>query len=96
MIVVVDADIDPFNEEEVLWAIGVRTQAHRDMDIVRGVGGAITDPSMDHPRTHSLLLIDATEPKDRPFPKRLRVPQEVMDRIVLSEYVAPDALERVR
>jgi 2,5-furandicarboxylate decarboxylase 1 len=96
LIVVVDADIDPFNEEEVLWAVAVRAQAHRDMDVVRGVGGAMTDPSMDDPKTHSLLLIDATEPRGRPFPKRLRVPQDVMARIVLEEYVSADALRRAR
>lgn len=96
VIVVVDADIDPFNEEEVLWAVAVRTQAHRDMDVVRGVAGAITDPSMDHPKTHSVLLVDATEPKDRPYPRRLRVPRQVMERIDLDAYFPAEVLARAR
>jgi 2,5-furandicarboxylate decarboxylase 1 len=96
MIVVVDADVDPFNEAEVLWAVAVRFQAHRDLDLVRGVLGSMLDPSMDALRTHTLMLLDATEPKDRPFPKRLRVPADVMARIRLSDYIPPDALARLR
>ena len=95
-IVVVDADIDPFDEEEVLWAVAARTQPHRDLDIIRGVAGSIVDPSMDHPRTHSLLIVDATEPKDRPYPKRLRVPQETLDRIDIARYISPERLARLR
>ncbi len=43
LFVVVDADGDPFNEEEDLRAVAMRTQPHRDMNVVRGVAGAITD-----------------------------------------------------
>jgi 2,5-furandicarboxylate decarboxylase 1 len=96
LIIVVDSDVDPFNEQEVLWALAVRFQAHRDLDIVRGVLGSMVDPSMDQPRTHSLLILDATEPKDRPLPQRSRVPLEVMERVKLQDYVAPEALERLR
>ena len=96
MIVVVDADVDPFNEAEVQWAIAVRFQGHRDLDIVRGVLGSMLDPSMDHPRTHTLLILDATEPKDRPHPSRLRVPDDIMARVRLNEYIPPDVVQRLR
>jgi 2,5-furandicarboxylate decarboxylase 1 len=86
-VIVVDSDIDVFNESEVMWALAIRFQADRDADIVRGHLGSMLDPSMDHPRTHTVVLIDATERKDRPYPKRLRVPQEVMDRVCLEDYV---------
>jgi len=95
MIVVVDADVDPFNEPEVLWAVAVRFQAHRDLDLVRGVLGSMVDPSMDAPRTHTLMILDATEPKGQPFPKRLRVPADVMDRIRLTDYIPSSALARL-
>lgn len=86
LIVVVDDDIDVFHEEQVWWAVAVRFQAH-DIDIVRGIKGSIIDPSNVHPTAHSLAIIDATEPKSRPFPKRLRVPEDVMRRIRLEDYV---------
>ena len=36
---------------------------------------------------NSLAIIDATEPKSRPFPTRLKVPDEVMQRIDLEKFV---------
>lgn len=86
LIVVVDDDIDVFQEEQVWWAVAVRFQAH-DIDVIRGVKGSIIDPSNVHPTAHSLAIIDATEPKARPFPTRLRVPEEVLRRIKLEDYV---------
>jgi UbiD family decarboxylase len=96
MIVVVDRDIDPFNETEVLWAVAVRFQGHRDLTLLRGVPGSMLDPSMDHPTTHTLMVLDATEPKDRPFPRRLRVPDAVLDRVPLGECLPSEALARPR
>lgn len=86
LIVVVDEDIDVFHDEQVLWAIAVRFQA-RDIDIVRGLKGSIIDPSNTHPTAHDLAIIDATEPKSRPFPTRLKVPDDVMKRIDLNDYL---------
>ncbi len=37
---VVDADIDVFREEEVLWAVATRVQADEDVDIIKNVKGA--------------------------------------------------------
>jgi 2,5-furandicarboxylate decarboxylase 1 len=93
-VVVVDSDIDVFNEAEVMWALAVRFQAHRDADLVRGHLGSMVDPSMDHPRTHTVVLIDATEPMGHPYPKRLRVPEDVMKRIRLEDYIPAHALDR--
>jgi 2,5-furandicarboxylate decarboxylase 1 len=88
LIIVVDEDVDVFAEEQVWWAVAVRFQAH-DIDILRGIKGSIVDPSNVHPTAHSLAIIDATEPKSRPFPTRLRVPEEVMRRIDLEDVLAP-------
>ncbi len=86
LIIVVDDDIDVFQEEQVWWAVAVRFQAH-DIDVIRGVKGSIIDPSNIHPTAHSLAIIDATEAKSRPFPTRLRVPEKVLQRIKLEDYV---------
>ncbi len=95
LIVVVDDDIDVFHEEQVWWAIAVRFQAH-DIDVVRGVKGSIIDPSNVHPTAHSVAIIDATEPKSRPFPTRLKVPDEVLERIKLEDYVSTRQLAGLR
>jgi 2,5-furandicarboxylate decarboxylase 1 len=86
LIIVVDDDIDVFQEEQVWWAVAVRFQAH-DIDVVRGLKGSIIDPSNTHPTAHSLAIIDATEPKSRPFPTRLSVPESVMGRIDIADFV---------
>jgi 3-polyprenyl-4-hydroxybenzoate decarboxylase len=75
-----------FEEDQVWWAVAVRFQAH-DIDIIRGLKGSIIDPSNQHPTAHSLAIIDATEPKSRPFPTRLRVPDDVMKRIDLEDFI---------
>ena len=66
------------------------------MNVVRGVAGAITSPSIDDPPDPSFLIIDATEPKDRPYPKRRWVSQEVMDRMSLTRCITPEVLARLR
>lgn len=89
LIVVVDDDVDVFLEDQVWWAVAVRFQAH-DIDVVRGLKGSIIDPSNTHPTAHSLAIIDATEPKSRPFPTRLRVPEEAMRTVDLPTYVSSE------
>lgn len=90
LIVVVDEDVDVFQESQVWWSIAVRQQAD-EIDVIREVKGSIIDPSNVHPTAHALAIIDATEPKSRAFPTRLRVPQTVLDRIQLTDYVQPAA-----
>ncbi|MFQ5913919.1 MAG: UbiD family decarboxylase, partial [Nitrospinota bacterium] len=44
-VVIVDDDVDVFDESDVLWAIATRVQADRDLVIIGGALGAILDPS---------------------------------------------------
>jgi UbiD family decarboxylase len=60
--VVVDEDVDVFNEPEVLWAISTRFQADTDMFVVPKVLGSLLDPSSGG-GTNAKLGIDATVPK---------------------------------
>jgi len=59
MVVVVDEDIDVFNEQEVWWAVSTRMQADRDIFIVPEAAGAMLDPSSDNGLT-AKMGIDAT------------------------------------
>ena len=90
LVVVVDDDIDVFDENQVLWAIATRSQAYRDVDIIRGLRGRPLDPSIYDPPTHDCMIIDATRPTrptDPPFHSVTKVPDEVMQRIKLDEYL---------
>ena len=59
----VDADVDIFSRESVLWAIATRVQWSRDSFIVDGLSGSSLDPSLRAGEsTASKLAVDATLP----------------------------------
>jgi len=58
-VIIVDDDIDIFNDREVEWAVATRFQADR-MLVVKGAAGSSLDPSADG--TTSKIGIDATIP----------------------------------
>ena len=92
-VVVVDQDIDPFNTEEVLWAMATRVQAHEDIDIIKNVKGNMLDPSLTDDILTSKVIIDATIPLGRVFPERNRVPEDAIRRTPLAAFVEPAELE---
>lgn len=94
-IVVVDSDIDPFNEEQVLWAVATRTQADRDMDVIKNVKASALDPSQTEDVTTAKMIIDATKPVGTPFEARVEVPAEALSRIRLEDYIT-ERIEQVK
>jgi UbiD family decarboxylase len=94
-VVVVDGDIDPFREEEVLWAIATRVQADQDVDIIKNVKGSTLDPSQSDDIMGAKMIIDATRPVRRPFESRIEVPAEAMRRVALERLIPPDQLKRI-
>ncbi len=62
-VIVVDQDVDIFNDIEVEWALSTRFQANRDMVILENVRGSTLDPSAN-PKDHttSKMGMDATMP----------------------------------
>jgi 2,5-furandicarboxylate decarboxylase 1 len=87
LIVVVDEDVDVFDEEEVLRAIALRCQASLDVDVVRGTRGSALDPSMVYPTTHDVMIVDATWKLDRRIPTRSSLPAEVLNQFRIEDYV---------
>ncbi len=79
-VIVVDEDVDPFNEEEVMWAVATRTQADDDVEILKNVKGSILDPSLKGDVMTAKMVIDATRPVGRAFAKRLDIPAEALDK----------------
>jgi 2,5-furandicarboxylate decarboxylase 1 len=93
MVVVVDEDIDIYNEEEVLWA--VITRARPDLDIVilpRVIGSPLNPVSYDVNQANrgtmnTKWIIDATMPVGVPFPPKVAPPQDIWDSMVVSDYI---------
>ena len=88
MVIVVDDDIDVFDEEEVSWAIGTRFDAAKDLQIIpawNGPGGLLPtnweydDQGGRKPRMSSACIVDATKPAPPViFPPRAKVPDDVV------------------
>jgi UbiD family decarboxylase len=66
-VIVVDHDIDIFDDTQVEWALSTRFQASKDMVVIENARGSTLDPSAHYgDRTTSKLGMDATMPvKDR-------------------------------
>jgi len=77
-IVVVDEDIDVFNEREVAWAAYTRGSAEK-MLLIPGGMGAVLDPMSDpKDNTVTKVGIDATLPLGGKHAERLRLPEELL------------------
>ena len=91
--IVVDDDVDFYNEEEVLWAIATHFQADRDLAIIPNAMGAHLDPSAyGEVRTEpgpmtTKTVIDATRPVTLPFAERIHPPAELWERLKLEDYI---------
>ncbi len=91
--VVVDDDIDVYNEKEVLWAISTRMVADRDLLILPNVKGAHLDPvSYNESRegrgpmtTH--LVIDATKPVEGEFEVKIESDEHLWNTMKLEDYL---------
>ncbi len=78
LVIVVDDDIDVFDESDVLWAVATRTQPDRDLVVISGSLGALLDPSADERGVTAKLGIDATRPFGEPFAEKLVMSRERM------------------
>lgn len=84
-VVVVDEDINLFDEREILWAIATRSQWDRDLLVIPRGYGAPLDPSADDGLS-AKGGIDATKPAPPArYPLKLTIPDEVSQRINLKE-----------
>lgn len=86
-VIVVDDDVDPFNEREVMWAMATRVQPDTDVTIMSNVRGGSLDPSSTKHALGSKMIINATRPVSRPFAERINVPKDVMERIQLKDFI---------
>ncbi|GAF27429.1 3-polyprenyl-4-hydroxybenzoate decarboxylase and related decarboxylases, partial [Moorella thermoacetica Y72] len=61
-IILVDADVDPFNLVEVMWAMSTRVRADKDVIVIPNTPGMPLDPASEPPGMGNKLIIDATTP----------------------------------
>lgn len=62
VVIVVDENVDPFNLEQVMWAITTRVKPSKDVSIIENCPGMPLDPSSFPAGMHDKLIIDATTP----------------------------------
>jgi 3-polyprenyl-4-hydroxybenzoate decarboxylase len=70
-VIVVDEDIDVYDEEEVLWAFATRVDAATDISIIDRVKGSRLDPVHPGSDWGSKLIIDACRNEGIAFPDRI-------------------------
>jgi len=100
MVIVVDDDVNVFNETEVLWAVATRFDAREDLTVMENCMGIKHIP-VAYDVTHSQhggmttkMILDATRPAPpADFPKRAQVPEEVLQDIQLDRYLEPFRIE---
>ena len=87
-VVVVDHDINIFDNQQVLWAISTRTQPGRDFLSTPNSRGSDLDPSSSIDGVTSKLGIDATaSPSLDRFTPRHKMPKEILDLMNPDEYL---------
>lgn len=93
-VIVVDDDIDVYNETEVLWAKATRFDAGRDLIIMPGCLGSHLIPTaydithLKHGLMQTKMIVDATKPLPPAyFPERARVPEEIVNKINVDDYL---------
>ncbi len=67
-IIIVDEDIDPFNLNEVMWALLTRFRAERDLVFIPNAPGSTLDPTTNPRGLVSRMILDATKPVSPDIP----------------------------
>jgi UbiD family decarboxylase len=87
LVIAVDSDIDPFDLNEVEWALATRFQADRGLIVINGARGSSLDPSSSKSAVTSKLGIDATLPvnQDRAKFKRATISTSDLAKSIVEE-----------
>jgi UbiD family decarboxylase len=86
-VVVVDHDVDVFDDRQVNWALATRCQPDRDITVITHARGSDLDPSTKEDGYSAKWGVDATaKPSLAAYTPRHRVPPEVAQRIDLKAF----------
>ena len=88
-VVVVDHDVDVFDDRQVNWAIATRCQPDRDITVITQARGSDLDPSTREDGLTAKWGVDATaKPSLAAYTPRHRVPPDVWRRTNLKDFFA--------
>ncbi|MBW8382813.1 MAG: UbiD family decarboxylase, partial [Youngiibacter sp.] len=62
IVIIVDEFVDPFNLEQVMWALTTRVKPDKDVSLIENCPGKPLDPSSFPAGMHTKMIIDATTP----------------------------------
>jgi UbiD family decarboxylase len=86
-VVVVDQDVDIFDDRQMTWAIATRCQPDRDISIITHARGSDLDPSTKEDGYTAKWGVDATaKPSLAGYTPRHRVPSDAWKRINLKDF----------
>ncbi|MBN2791424.1 MAG: UbiD family decarboxylase [Desulfuromonadales bacterium] len=80
-IIVVDGDVDPFDLNQVMWAMSTRIRGDKDVIVIPNTPGMPLDPGSNPPGMGCKVIIDCTTPV---------APDNLMEDVVMIEHV-PEA-----
>jgi UbiD family decarboxylase len=87
-VVVVDHDVDVFDDRQVNWALATRCQPDRDITVITHARGSDLDPSAKEDGYTAKWGVDATaKPSLAAYTPRHRVPPDVLGRIDLKDFL---------
>jgi UbiD family decarboxylase len=87
-LVVVDHDVDVFDDRQVNWALATRCQPDRDITIITNARGSDLDPSTREDGYTAKWGVDATaKPSLAAYTPRHRVPPDVWQRLRIEDYL---------
>jgi 2,5-furandicarboxylate decarboxylase 1 len=87
-VVIVDHDVDVFDDRQVNWAIATRCQPDRDLTVISHVRGSDLDPSASEDGYTAKWGVDATaKPSLSAYTPRHRVAPAAYDRIDLKRFL---------
>jgi 2,5-furandicarboxylate decarboxylase 1 len=87
--VVVDSDIDPYNMQEVEWAIATRFKGDEDLVVIPNTRVSSLDPTADQQQELGCKVgVDATRPLNKPKEKFMKAEIKVPERVreILNRY----------
>jgi 2,5-furandicarboxylate decarboxylase 1 len=90
-VIVVNDDVDIFDDEQVGWAVSTRVQADRDLTVVPNVRGSSLDPSAPDGVTAKLAIDATVDLAAEPRYAKMRI--QPRDPVRVAGYL--DALERI-
>jgi 2,5-furandicarboxylate decarboxylase 1 len=87
-VVIVDHDVDVFDDRQVTWAIATRCQPDRDISVITNARGSDLDPSSREDGYTSKWGVDATaKPSLAGYTPRHRIPAKVWEGLRLEDFL---------